>query len=93
MYRACYLHDSIPENTRDATRKVEYKNRECLKDSTLEEETRGWRVELNIAFEEKDVAMSRYIVCIFIVTILVREYSDFSANRNLSMNFFPINPR
>lgn len=55
---------------------------ECLRDSTLEEETLEVR-EL-IYFSEKNTratTMSRYIVCVFIVTILVREYSNFSANR------------
>lgn len=42
-----------PENARDATRKVGYKNRECLRDSTLEEETRSSRVEPILLFEEK----------------------------------------
>lgn len=85
MYHACYLHDSIPENTRDAARKVGYKNRECLKDSTLEEGTRSWRVELKYRLaEEKHVAMSRYVVWIFIVAIFVREYSRFSANRYIT---------
>lgn len=83
IYRACYLHDSIPENARDATRKVGYKNRVFKRFDVRRGNVRSSRVDIILFGEKHATTMSRYIVCVFIVTILVREYSNFSANHNI----------
>lgn len=52
IYRACYLHDSIPENARDATRKVGYKNRVFKRFDVRRGNVRSSRVDI-ILFGEK----------------------------------------